>query len=126
MDPISLIIAALVAGATTGITETATDAIKDTYAGFKALLLRRLKGEKDAAEKVEAVEAKPEADHSELAEHLKVAGADADEELVNAARRLLETVDPAGAQAGKYTVTVTGGKGVVVGDNANVTQTFND
>ena len=45
---------------------------------------------------------------------------------VEAARRTLAAVDPVGDREGKYTVTVTNSKGVVVGDHAVVTQTFND
>ena len=39
---------------------------------------------------------------------------------------MLKQADPAGARAGKYDVRITGGKGIVVGDAANVTMTFND
>jgi hypothetical protein len=46
--------------------------------------------------------------------------------LLRAARALLEQVDPEGARGGKYNVTVTGGKGVVVGDQATVTMNFGD
>jgi len=35
-------------------------------------------------------------------------------------------VDPAGSEAGKYDVRITGGKGIVVGDNASVTMNFNN
>ena len=33
-------------------------------------------------------------------------------------------MDPAGAQTGKYNITITGGKGIVVGDHAQVEMTF--
>jgi hypothetical protein len=126
MDPISLIIAALAAGASAGLKDTAGDAVKDGYSALKALVLRRFKDDRDAEAQVEAVERDPEADHAALGQRLASAGAGADEELVRKARDLLETIDPAGARIGKYNVQVTGGKGVVVGDHATVTQTFND
>ena len=42
MDPITLIVTALAAGAALGITDTASSAIKDAYAGLKALVKKRL------------------------------------------------------------------------------------
>jgi hypothetical protein len=121
MDPISLILAALVAGASAGLKDTASDAIKDGYAALKALVLRRVKDEPNAAVQVEAVERAPDADPTELRERLQATGADADEDLLRAARELLERIDPDGARTGKYNVTVTGGKVGVIGDHANVT-----
>ncbi len=100
MDPISLIVAAAGAGATAAVQESTNAAIKDAYASFKALLRRRLGRD---AERVDAAA-------------LEAAGAAGDEELVAAARDLL----------GRYTVTVSGGKGVVVGDNATVQMNFGD
>ena len=40
--------------------------------------------------------------------------------ILAAAKRVLETADPAGAAAGKYTVNISGGKVGAVGDNAEV------
>ena len=48
MDPISLIIAALAAGAIAGVKDTAGQAVKDAYAGLKALVHRRFAGNRDA------------------------------------------------------------------------------
>lgn len=49
MEPVSIIMAALAAGAAAGATEVASQAIKDAYEGLKALVLKRLEG-KPAAE----------------------------------------------------------------------------
>jgi hypothetical protein len=126
MDPISLIIAAVTAGATAAVQETAGAAIRDAYAGLKRLLGRRLAGDPDAEAELAAIERQPDADPQPLAKRLHTAGAERDEELLKAARALLERLDPEGARAGKYDVRVSGGKGVVVGDQANVTMTFNN
>src|SRR5713226_1293052 len=48
MDPITLIQTALVAGAAAGGQAVASDAIKDTYAGLKALIQRKLAGKPSA------------------------------------------------------------------------------
>ena len=126
MDPISLIIAALAAGAIAGVKDAASQAVKDTYTGLKALLRRRLAGNRQAEAALDQAEQQPDSDQALLASHLRAAGADGDEELVRAAQVLLEQADPAGARAGKYNVRISGGKGIVVGDSANVTMTFND
>src|ERR1700722_6846176 len=42
MDPVTLIVAALVAGAAAGLKDTASSAIKDAYNGLRGLVLRRL------------------------------------------------------------------------------------
>jgi hypothetical protein len=49
-----------------------------------------------------------------------------DEAVVRAAQQLLALVDPNGARTGKYNVTISGGKGIVVGDYAHAEMTFND
>ena len=48
MDPITLIVTALAAGAAVGITDTASSAIEDAYAGLKALVSKRLGRRPDA------------------------------------------------------------------------------
>jgi hypothetical protein len=126
MDPISLIIAALAAGAIAGVKDTASQAVTDAYTGLKSLLRRRFAGNQQAEAALDQAERQPGSDQAPLAEHLRAAGADSDEELIRTARALLEQADPAGASAGKYNVRITGGKGIVVGDAANVTMTFND
>jgi hypothetical protein len=110
ISPISIILAALVAGASIGLKDTTADAVKDDYQRLKMLILRRFKDDSDAQAQVEAAERALGADHTVLRERLQSAVADTDEELVRAARELLERVDPDGARAGKYQVTGTGGK----------------
>jgi hypothetical protein len=130
MDPISLIIAALSAGAAAAAKDAAADVITDAYAGFKALIRRRFGGNSEAETTLEHAERQPDADTAGLAQQLRAAGADRDKELLTAAQALLQQLDPAGSAAGKYTVkydvAISGGKGIVVGDNANTTMTFNE
>jgi hypothetical protein len=126
MDPISLILAALAAGATAAVKDTAGEAVKDAYAGLRALVRRRFGGDGKAEAALDAAEQQPEADPVALRAQLQVAGADRDDEILRLARELLEQLDPQGARAGKYRVDVSGGKGVVVGDNATVTMNFDE
>jgi hypothetical protein len=54
MDPVSLVVAALAAGAASGVGETASDAVRDAYAGLKELVRARLRGAGPGAEVVVA------------------------------------------------------------------------
>jgi hypothetical protein len=84
--------------------ETATQAVKDAYAGLKALVLRRVK-DTPAGEIAVAEHAKdPPIWSAPLAKTLTDAGADRGLDLVTAAQRLLQLLDPDGSRAGTYTV----------------------
>jgi len=125
MDPISLIVTALAAGASAALKDTASAAIKDTYAALKTLVRKYLNGDISVESQLDVVDGQPER-ASSLKQHLDSTGADRDEELLRLSHELLERIDPTGAQAGKYNVNVSGGKGAVIGDNASVTMNFKD
>jgi hypothetical protein len=126
MDPVSLIVTALVSGAAAAFKDTASQAVQDAYAGLKALLKRRLAGKPLTEELVEQHEQAPEVWDKPLRDGLGKAGVADDEEVVQQAQKLLALVDPEGTAAGKYQFTISGSKGIVVGDNAQVTMTFED
>lgn len=126
MDPISLVVAALAAGAAAGLTDTARSAVGDAYASLKARLRRHIAGDRDAQNRLDELERQPGADAGPLAERLRSTAADSDRELIATARAVLERLDPQGARAGKYDVRISGGKGIVVGDHAAVTMNFSD
>ncbi len=125
MDPVMLIVTALAAGAASGAAEAAASAVKDAYAGLKALVARRLGGRPDAELVLARHEQAPEVWQAPLAAVLADAGADRDLELVHAARALMTLVDGAGARAGKYTVDVRGAQGVQIGDHNRQDNVFN-
>jgi hypothetical protein len=116
MDPITLIVTALAAGAVSGITESASSVVKDACASLKALVRKRLAGRPDAELVLARHEQAPQTWQAPLAAMLGEAGADRDTDLVAAAQALLRLVDAAGAGAGKYAVDVRGAQGVQVGD----------
>lgn len=97
MEPVSIIVSALAAGALAGLKPTAEAVVKDGYAGLKALL-RRKYGSVD----VTPIEAKPEsqAKRDSVAEDLKDAGAERDAELLEAARALLEAIQSRAPETG--------------------------
>ena len=124
MDPVSLIVAALAAGASAALRDTAASAVKDAYAGLKSLLKRKLGDRPLAQDVIDKHEESPDVWEKPLEDELGKAGVADDEEIVKAAQALLAQVDPDGAARGKYNVTISGGKGIVVGDHATVSQKF--
>jgi long-subunit fatty acid transport protein len=117
MDPVTLIVAALAAGAATGMTESAASAVKDAYRSLLALVRKRLAGRPDAELVLARHVTSPETWQAPLAAMLGEASAEHDGDLVTAAQALMSLMDKAGARAGKYTVDTRGAYGVQVGDH---------
>ena len=114
MDPIALIIAALVAGAA----KAAGDAAPDAYNGLKALIKRKFAGKPKAEMILEEHEKDPKTYEAPMKKELAEAGADKDQEIIQAAQKLLEQLDPQNSASGKYKVEFQGEvKGVQVGDH---------
>ena len=89
MDPASVIVSAIVAGASAALRDTAGQAIKDTYASLKHFILERYRGAS-----IELVEQDPSSRRRELVleEDLQKAGADRDEELLRRAQAVLDAI----------------------------------
>jgi hypothetical protein len=117
MDPVTVIVTALAAGAAAALNETAGQAVRDAYAGLKNLVRDRLKGTPGADVVLERHEADPQTWEPGLKSILSETNSDKDEAIIEAAKRLLEVADPAGSSAGKYNVVVTGGQVGVIGDH---------
>jgi RIP homotypic interaction motif len=124
MDPVTLILTALAAGAVLGVKDTASQAVHDAYNGLKALVKKRFGGRADGELVLARYAEAPETWKGPLAAELTATGAGGDADLVAAAQALLALADPAGSQAGKYTVQVHGGQGVQVGDHNIQHNTF--
>lgn len=116
VDPISLIVAALAAGAAAGLSDTASTAVQDAYTGLRELVRRRFAGRAAAEVALAEHESAPEVWQAPLAAELEKAEAGADEAMVAAAQRVMAIVDEAGARSGKYAVDLRGAQGVQVGD----------
>ena len=125
MDPISLILTALIAGLAQGAGHAANAAVRDAYAGLRGALTRRLSGRRAAQDALEQYVADPEAWRGNLEVHLKQAGADRDQAVLDAAAAVMRGADPAGARTGKYTVNLAGAQGVQVGDHNKQSNVFN-
>jgi hypothetical protein len=120
MDPVSLILGALAAGAA----DTTKQAVKDAYDGLKRLVAARFAGRPPAEVALAEHADDPETWQKPLAKELDAAGAAGDDEILAAARAVLEAADPAGAAAGKYILDLRGAQGVQVGDHSQQLNQF--
>lgn len=129
MDPITLIVTALAAGASAGVMDglkgNAREAAGAAYARLRRLAGKRVAGDRGAELALTEHEADPENWETPLkAKLIRVNAAD-DSELVAAANALMELLDRAGARSGKYNVTVSGGQGVQIGEGNVQNNVFN-
>ena len=121
MDPITLIVAALAAGAASGGGAVAAQAIQDAYNGLKGLIARKFADKGGVQSAVASLESKPEspARQAVLAEELETAGAAPDRELVALAQQLLDLARQAGLGGGaSYTAALTGSGAIAQGPGA--------
>jgi|ERR1700683_3206844 hypothetical protein len=121
MDPVSVLVAALLAGSAAGISGTASEAVHDAYAGLRDTIRRRLANRGiDGVDGVDAALADPPAHRGELEGLLGAARVTPDDEMVALAWAVLRLADP----GGKYLVDVRGAQGVQIGDHNQQTNHF--
>jgi hypothetical protein len=120
MDPVTLIVTALGAGAAMGLQDGTAQAVKNTYVRLKALVRKRLTSRAKAELVLTEYEVAPQVWEAPLA----AADADADADLVAAAQALMSLVDEVGSRSGKYSVTVRDLQGIQVCDHNTQTTTF--
>jgi hypothetical protein len=127
VDPITLILLALAAGAATGLQDTAATAVKDAYSAFKSLIRSRFGHHDQVVEQqLAAIDQKPDTDPAPLAARLQTIDAGNDSELVRAAEALLQQADPDGKWRLQFNTSISQSKGIVVNNSGAVTMNFND
>ncbi|MCL2583228.1 MAG: hypothetical protein FWE35_12315 [Streptosporangiales bacterium] len=128
MEPITLIVTALAAGASSGAIEGLAASVKENakaaFSKLHALVQRRFEGNASAQVILDEHQNDPESYETPLAKKLTETGAADDSELLEAAKGLMELLDQSGASAGKYNVTVQGSQGVQVGDGNSQVNNF--
>src|SRR5689334_17744797 len=122
MDPTGLILTALTTGAIAGAKDTASQAVKDAYAGLKALVQKRFADKPQAVTVLAEYEKDADTWKKPLQKSLVESGADQDEAIIQQAQHVMKLVNPQQASQGKYNVQIGEGKGIVIGDQAQVEQ----
>jgi hypothetical protein len=121
MDPLAMIVTALAAGASAAAKGVAGQAVKDGYAGLKALVVRKFGGKADVEGALDGVEKNPdsEARQAVLNEELATAQAGQDQELIQQAQAFLDLLKKEGFVSGpSYQATVTGSGAIAQGEGA--------
>ena len=120
MDPITLVVSALAAGAVAATKDVAAQAIKDAYAGLKSLVVRKA-NKPDVTDAVQKVEQKPDSEGHKLVlkEELAKVGADKDAEVLKQAQALLDLLKQHDAATlATYSATLTGSGAIAQGAGA--------
>jgi hypothetical protein len=118
MDPVTLIVGALVAGAVAATKDVTAQAIKDAYSGLKSLIVQKYG---KAASAVELLAEEPESKpHQEVAKMaLEKAGVSQDAELAAQAKALLDLLKQAGQlDRATYNAYVSGSGAIAQGPGA--------
>jgi disulfide oxidoreductase YuzD len=93
MEPISLILAALGAGAIAATKGVAGSAVKDAYEGLKTLMKRKFEGDPFAQGMVDAKPKEIEQVKGMLIDKIKAASVDQDQDVVNKAKEIKTLID---------------------------------
>lgn len=98
MDPVTAIVMALALGAAAGLKDTAEKAIKDGYAGLKAIIQRKY-AQISLGQLEEAPDSK--ARRAVVEKDLNKAGAEADDELLRQAKALIDAIQARAPEAAR-------------------------
>lgn len=125
MDAATLILTALGTGAAAGGQALITDAMKDSYAALKALVQRKFAGKAKAELALKEHEDDPATWEAPLKKFLVEEQVDQDQEVVVAAQKFMQQVQPQQAAMGRFNTQV--GRnlyGQAQGDNQEVHMNF--
>ncbi len=116
MDPITLILTALVTGAAAGTQQTVSSAIRDAYAALKSFVERKFAGKPEAEVALAQHEQDPDTWEKPLKKALSDVQADRDPQIIEAAKKLMAIAQAEGHTGGTY-VTASGERSVALGGN---------
>ncbi len=127
MDPITMaIVAALTAGATSGLTEAAKAMIIDAYQGLKNLITKKIGDKSNVITSIEELETKPQSvgRQQTLNEEIVDTAIAQDQDILQAAHSLLSLIkaEPGGEH---HVQQVTGNYNAVVQGSGNATVNVN-
>ena len=125
MDPVTLIVSALAAGALKGVGETAGTAVKDAYNALRRLVSSRFAGNPAADMVLAEYDSDPGTYHESLVKHIRESGIAENRTVISAAQELMSLLDADGTRAGKYVVALHSAQGVQIGDHNQQSNAFN-
>lgn len=126
MEPVSLITGALAAGATAAAKDTASQMVKDAYAGLKALIAKRFsaKNKPEGETALKKYEEKPTAVwEAPLQETLMEIGGGQDKEIMDAVKALKQAMEKTPEDCrilAEYNLDIKDSQIGIIGDNAHV------
>jgi hypothetical protein len=124
MDPVTLIVTALAAGATSVLQDDVKGAVKQAFTRLQALVKRRLGGRSSGEFVLAQHEQAPDIYEKPLEAELNAVNAAADSDVIAAAQELMRLLDSQGTAAGKYTVSIRNSSGVQVGEHNTQVNNF--
>ena len=125
MDPVTLIVSALTAGATVALQETAGTAVKDAYQGLAGLVRKKFGKDTKAKAALDGFKEDPEIWQKPLAKAVQESGIANDKGILVLAQELIKLLKSQNPSS-KYNVKIKGSKQIVVGENAKVTMNLNE
>ena len=124
MDPVTLIVAAVAAGAGAGLTDAASSTVRDAYQGLTEPAAPPVRRQPTGGDRLAQAEQDPQTWEAPLRKYVADSGADRDGTVLEAAQRLMALLDTAGSQAGKYQIDARYAQGAQFGDHNVQTITF--
>ncbi|MEU8185053.1 hypothetical protein AB0B85_01650 [Micromonospora sp. NPDC049044] len=116
MEPVTMVVAAMAAGVSAGLTETTSGAIVDAYRYLRDALRHRSETQNWDPDALSAYEADPQANEQRLIRLVEATDSGQDDVVLAAAARVLRLAEPGGTVTGKYVVDLRGAQGVIAGD----------
>jgi hypothetical protein len=117
MDPITIIVAALAAGAAKGLTDTTTAAVGDLYTQLRSAIQKKFQGNAAAQTVLDEYVKDPDTYAKPMAKQIAANTVEADEHILDLAQAILENTDPAGSSKGKYNIDARGVRNLQAGDH---------
>jgi len=121
MDPLTVILTAVVSGAAAAATDLASQAVKDGYAAIKNLIASKFGKQPNVEGALNGVEGNPESEvwQAALKEELAKIKVEQDQQLVQQAQALLDLLNKEGFVSGpSYRATVSGSGAIAQGEGA--------
>src|SRR4051794_12951293 len=106
MDTVTLVITALSTGSAASVKDTASESLKDAYAGLKALIQQKFAGKAPAEIALAQHEAKPDVWRTPLEEELREVELFQDKNIIKASQRIMTLIQPQQAFYGKFDVPI--------------------